>query len=195
MSWPFPSKLAPPPPPAPTYNYPLPFTTQNLMRIGSCSLWSTVYLYPGPLAERSFRLFVAQQGSKDGTGRLLSLSDTNMKESGRVPAGVAINVGRCQNKVRVCAAASDIEELAQVNGKEDQTEDIRNNGVLRFDFTQTVLDIGLLWMDSVELQVSIPANASFAVQLSFGSDAPRLERSHAVTVCLTGGYERLLEIG
>jgi hypothetical protein len=165
------------------------------LRYSSCAVWSTAFLDSGPWAGKTYRLFVDTHGGKSGSGRILSLSDTNIKEMGRVAYGSAFEVVRCESRVQACPAASDVETLAQAYAKEDQSIDILNNGVLRFDFVQTLIDICPLWVSAVDCQVTIPEHASFAVALTFGADMPPLERAHSVKVCLTGTLKSQVEIG
>ncbi len=155
-------------------------------RVGSCSLWSSVYLPPGPLAGEAFCLFDQAQG------KTFDLTDTNMREPRRTPGGQTFNCTSVSWVVAPAAAGSDVERLAQAFG-EPMVADIQEHGVLCWDFAQTMLEIGPLWIGSLPQLVTIPGSTTFHLRLSFGRGAPTLNMEHVVRVCLSGQYQHGIE--
>lgn len=120
----------------------------NLFRFGEITLYSTFALVPGALANTSNRLFatpIGQQGQGFGVG--LTISHTNLKEGGRIPSGQAYDVYgvACQilggADATGATLATPFDTGAAGAGDVANLQNVVNNGVLRWDFTQTVVDI------------------------------------------------------
>lgn len=104
-------------------------------------LWSTFRFDPateGLGLDRYWRLFMAARGSAgQGFKEALGLALTNMREGGRMPFGV---VTRVHGVV-----------VEFLRGEPEDIEVFKNQGVLSWDFTQTMVEIGALgsfqWTD------------------------------------------------
>ncbi|MCK5651569.1 MAG: hypothetical protein KAJ42_09340, partial [Gemmatimonadetes bacterium] len=120
---------------------------QNLFRFGEQTIWSTSCLQQNALASTTQRLFTVPIGSTgQGFTNALSIAETNLKEGGRVPSGVAYDVFGVSTEVALCDAQGDAAGIA-CNQPMDTAADITqllnviHNGVLSWDFTQTQVDI------------------------------------------------------
>ena len=121
---------------------------KNLFRFGEQSIWSTQYLPQATtIASGTNRLFSTPIGGVgQGFTQQLSIAETNLKEGGRVPAGVAYDVFGVAAQIMASSTAADqagttfatgINSPANVNN----LVNIIQNGVLSWDFTQTQVDI------------------------------------------------------
>ncbi len=118
-----------------------------LFRYGEQSIWSTHMFASAAIADSNNRLFVTPQGGVgQGFTRQLTIGETNLKEGGRVPNGVAYDVFGVSAHVMATSADNDnagsdwdvpINSAAQV----ENLVNVLNNGVLAWDFTQTQVDI------------------------------------------------------
>ena len=199
----------------------------NLFRFGEITLYST-QLLQGNLANSVSRLFATPLGAQ-GQGYTTSLTktETNLKEGGRIPSGQAYDVYGVATQI---LGASETEQTTQpvtqcdpfntLSRVQDLTN-IVNNGVLSWDFTQTVVDIcpvmlagagggvfgagnaaagalnngnGGIWMYRKH-PVALPGNTTFAVLLQFGSRSCVLAESAAARIVLLGYYKSVIEIG
>jgi len=167
--------------------------TSTLTRVSSACLWSTVYIPPGPLAQSNARLFDYIRGQTTGSGRTLTLSDTNLRESGR-RAG-ALEVAVVEWSLRSVLPTEPLVELAQALREEDDIEEIKQHGVLQFDLSQALLDIGPLWLNRADIKVLFAAMSPFSVNVAFDPSAPVLNRELAITVFLNGLTTMPVEIG
>jgi hypothetical protein len=120
----------------------------NLFRFGEQSIWSTQLLSTanaGAIANSVNRIFSTPQGQQgQGFVNALSIAETNLKEGGRVPAGVAYDVFGVATEVALSTAALDAGSLSQPIATPAQIAALLNiihNGVLSWDFTQTQVDI------------------------------------------------------
>ena len=75
---------------APAVGFELP---KNVFRFGEAPLWSSHYFSGGSaIANSNFRLFTAGRGMvAQGYTTALTIAETNLKEGGRIPAGVAFS--------------------------------------------------------------------------------------------------------
>lgn len=155
-----------------------------------CNIWSTVFLDPGPLSGTNYRAFSLCLGMTDKSGRRLDIEDTNVREAGRLGSGAKIS--SMATKVSSCSPAGDIEQLAQAFEEPDDSviSRIEEHGTLGLDFTQTLVDVGPLWVRNFSVHADIPQYASFAVLLKFGKNAPVLTSSYAVRIFLSGMYDK-----
>lgn len=113
----------------------------NLFRYGEIGLWSTFLFSAGTvLANTQNRIFsTALGGQGQGFTRSLTISETSLKESGRIPSGQAYDV---------YGIATQIIPVVNSTGKWNGTfadsalsastlQNFVSCGVLSFDFTQT----------------------------------------------------------
>jgi len=122
---------------------------KSLFRFGETSIWSTFAFAGGagnPIASSQNRLFSTPQGQTgQGFANALSIAETNQREGGRVPSGVAYDVYgiACQvmqgNQAAVSGATFGV--AADTANEIDAAQNIINNGVLSWDFTQTIVEI------------------------------------------------------
>jgi hypothetical protein len=119
---------------------------QNLFRFGEQTIWSTALL-PGGSATASTtnRLFTVPIGSTgQGFTNALTIAETNLKEGGRVPSGVAYDVFGVSTQIMQSSAAADGGDFNTAQDTQALIQNlinIQNNGVLSWDFTQTQVDI------------------------------------------------------
>lgn len=125
----------------------------NLFRYGEQSLWSTQYFTQAEeIANGTFRLFNAPLGEVgQGAARAMSIAETNLKEGGRIPNGVAYDVyGLAAQFMAQDAAADTGNQDVPFNGDGAVVGSITdivnmiNSGALSWDFTQTQVDIAPL---------------------------------------------------
>jgi hypothetical protein len=128
---------------------PVPFQTpQNIFRFGEQTLWSTLFL-PGAsvIANSTNRIFSTPVGQVgQGFGQALSIAETNLKEGGRVPAGVAYDVFGIASEIVSANQANDTAGITLATASNSvalisDALNIQHNGVLSWDFTQTTVDI------------------------------------------------------
>ena len=196
----------------------------NLFRFGEQTIWSTLQLAAVAPASSTNRLFttpIGQQGQ--GLTAAASIAETNLKEGGRVPSGVAYDVFGVSCHIQSGAAGNVPLDTQALIG---DLINVQNNGVLSWDFTQTVVDIapvllcgagggafgavsqnaagansghmnngnGAIWMYRKH-PVALPGNSTFSIVLRFGSQAPALSQITKIKVTLLGYYKNVIEIG
>ncbi len=134
---------------------------KNLFRYGEQTIWST-QMHQGAaggftLANGTFRVFTTPLGQQgQGFASPMSIAETNLKEGGRVPSGVAYDVFGVSCHVMQASAVGDPAGgasnaglatpmnggvVAGVNTGTQKLVNIVNNLVLSWDFTQTQVDI------------------------------------------------------
>jgi hypothetical protein len=121
----------------------VPFQTPtNLFRFGEQSIWSTALL-PTVIANTQTRIFSTANGQVgQGFALALSIAETNLKEGGKTPAGVAYDVfGVASEIVSVLAGTEQLAQAANTALLVQDSLNIQHNAVLSWDFTQTVIDI------------------------------------------------------
>ena len=118
---------------------------QNLFRFGEQTIYSTQLFQAGAIASTTNRLFTVPIGSTgQGFINALTIAETNLKEGGRVPSGVAYDVYGVATQVLQSSAAADGGTFSVAQDTQaliSNLINIQNNGVLSWDFTQTVVDI------------------------------------------------------
>jgi len=126
----------------------VPFQTPtNLFRFGEQSIWSTAFLNSGVVASTSTRIFATANGQVgQGFAVALSIAETNLKEGGKTPAGVAYDVFGVASEIVSASASPDAAGVslsvpANTNALVTDALNIQHNAVLSWDFTQTVIDI------------------------------------------------------
>lgn len=128
---------------------PVPFQTpQNIFRFGEQTLWSTLFVPGGSvIANSTNRIFSTPVGQVgQGFAQALSIAETNLKEGGRVPAGVAYDVFGIASEIVSANQAADttgitLSTAANTAALIADTLNVQHNGVLSWDFTQTTVDI------------------------------------------------------
>jgi len=119
---------------------------KNLFRYGEQSLWSAQMHVGGTaLANGSFRTFATSIGrTGQGFVNALTIAETNLKESGRIPNGVAFDcfgVAAQFYKSDGVADAGDITTAVNNTADVDELINTQYNCALSWDFTQTQVDI------------------------------------------------------
>ena len=119
---------------------------QNLFRFGEISIWSSqMHQATTQLQSGTFRLFSTPLGNQgQGFVNSLSITETNLKEGGRVPSGVAYDVFGVAAQVLDSTSTADSGKLSNPIVAPAVVADlinIINNGILSWDFTQTQVDI------------------------------------------------------
>ncbi len=117
----------------------------NLFRFGEITLYST-HQFPATtaIANTSNRIFVTALGSSgQGYATALTKTETNLKESGRIPSGQAYDVYGVATQVMGSQNTTILQDLPfnDATATVATLTNIVNNGVLSWDFTQTVVDI------------------------------------------------------
>ena len=129
---------------------PVPFSTpQNIFRFGEQTLWSTQLLgqAAAAIANTTFRVFTTPLGQVgQGFTAGLTIAETNLKEGGRVPAGVAYDVFGVATELTsstalVNAVEGTITNPASTAGLVTDMLNVQRNSALSWDFTQTTVDI------------------------------------------------------
>ena len=199
---------------------------KEVLRVGEQAIWSTNRIAVGAVASQQFRLFstpLGQQGQ--GFGNALSISETNLKEGGRIPSGLAFD----------CLGIAFIPQPGDLAGGHavDVLADVQTltrHGVLSWDFLQTVIDVapcvligqggGVNSMRSGANQgaaaaadtlsavngfgglwvyrkfpVALPSNSTFNILLRMGTNAPAITALYDAKVALVGAFKTAIEIG
>jgi len=120
----------------------------NLFRFGEITLYST-HAFPlnTALANSNNRVFTTPLGQNgQGFTTALTKTETNLKEGGRIPSGQAYDVYGVACQVlgadNAVGLAGQMDEPFNDNVATVQTlQNVVNNAVLSWDFTQTVVDI------------------------------------------------------
>ena len=131
---------------------PVPFhQPTNLFRFGEQTLWSTfLFLGGAALANSVNRTFTTPLGQVgQGFANALTIGETNLKEGGRVPAGVAYDVFGLGAQVlhgnqALAGAGLTLSQPADTPAEIGDIQNIINNGVLSWNFISTVIDIAPL---------------------------------------------------
>lgn len=190
----------------------VPFTQpRNVFRYGEISIWSSQLLAAGTaIANTQNRLFtVAQSQQGQGFTNALTITETNLKEGGRVPAGVAYDVFGVATQVMFTTSTADagtISQSAVVNGAAGNNlsgaiTNIVNNGVLSWDFTQTQVDICPVMLAGAGggvFGVAATADSGTPVTvggLSNGNGSIWMYKKHPVALPGTSTFAILLRFG
>lgn len=89
---------------------------------------------------------IAQGSTGQGYTAAMSIAETNLKEGGRVPSGVAYDVFGVACQVQHASTGTDqaatvINVAADTQALIQDLTNVINNGALRWNFTQTIIDI------------------------------------------------------
>lgn len=122
----------------------------NLFRYGEITLYST-YAFPAGTALSTAgsqnRLFATNLGNAgQGFTQPLTKTETNLKEAGRVPSGQAFDIYGVATQIlgadNTPGLGGQMDEPFNDSVATVQTlQNVVNNGVLQWDFTQTAVDI------------------------------------------------------
>ena len=117
----------------------------NLFRFGEITLYST-YAFPATtaLSNSANRIFVTPLGAQgQGYTTGLTKTETNLKEGGRIPSGQAYDVYGVATQVMAANTGITAQDLPfnDSTATVQSLQNVVNNGVLSWDFTQTVVDI------------------------------------------------------
>jgi hypothetical protein len=121
---------------------------KQIFRYGEQTIWSSqMHVGGAVIANTTNRVFTTPLGQVgQGFTAALSIAETNLKEGGRVPSGVAYDVFgiSChiiQSDGTADAAGDDLDVPINAAADLNNLVNVVNNGVLTWDFTQTQVDI------------------------------------------------------
>lgn len=185
---------------------PVPFKQPtNLFRYGEQAIWSTQFFAAGAaLANNTSRMFTTPLGQQgQGFAAALTLSETSLKEGGRIPAGVAFDVfGISCHIYHGVTDANNVSTLATPTDNDETIGNllnVQNNGVLSWDFTQTTVDISPIHMvgagGGAFGSVSQNAAGSNSGNMNNGAGAVWMYRKHAVALPGSSTFSILLRLG
>ena len=115
----------------------------NLFRFGESTLYSTTQLVAGAIANTNNRLFTTPLGQTgQGWAAGMTVSETNLKEGGRIPSGQAYDVFGVATQVMAMTAndgnmSLPFVQAAAAAGAVPDLQTVVNIGVWVWDFTQT----------------------------------------------------------
>ena len=184
----------------------------SLFRYGEQALWSTQFHNDGDeIANGSFRVFNVPLGQVgQGAVRVMSIAETNLKEGGRIPNGVAYDVfGIAAQYMAQDAAADAGNQDVAINsdgdeiGSLDVLVNLQNSGALSWDFTQTQVDIAPLHLVGAgggafgALAVNNPAGTALANfgNANNGAGSIWLYRKHPVALPGSSTFSILIRYG
>jgi hypothetical protein len=177
--------------------------SQDLVRCGEQGMWSTVYIPSGAeLAGKNLFLFIDQAGALSSNGKMLDLTDTNLKVASRIPGGMSATVTRVSFRIEVCEPWGDLDQIALALRDIEpfspgQSEQIAASSVASWDFLQTRIEICPLWAGDfsyTQHPISIPKDTNFRIAITFSLDAPTLKEPHRIRCFLHGAYRNTIEI-
>jgi hypothetical protein len=121
---------------------------KNLFRYGEQTIWSSQFYAAAAVANNTNRVFTTPLGQVgQGFANALSISETNLKEGGRIPSGVAYDVfgiaAQFLQDTNTDAAGTlsvPVNDTAIANSVTN-LQNFINNCVLTWDFTQTQVDV------------------------------------------------------
>ena len=182
---------------------PVPFSQpKNLFRYGEQVIYSTQLHQAGAIANASFRLFATPVGQVgQGFTNALSIAETNLKEGGRVPAGIGYDIFGVACSVNFASAANDTGTINTAVDTQALTQallNVQTSGVLSWDFTQTVIDIAPVALVGAGGGVFGSVGTGNAVNvgtMNNGAGACFLYRKHPVSLPGTTTFSILLRYG
>jgi hypothetical protein len=195
---------------------------KDVLRVGEQCIWSTQRIAAAAVNNQTFRLFTTPLGQQgQGFGAPLSIAETNLKEGGRIPSGLAFDVLGV-----TCDISPGDTTAALLNDSLADLQVITRHGVLSWDFLQTIIDIAPVALVGAgggvfgvpagnpvandaaaytngngglfvyrKYPVALPANSTFNVILRTGSNAPALQTLTDVKVSLIGQFKTAIEVG
>lgn len=182
---------------------PVPFQQPtNVFRFGEQTIWSTLLLDAGAIANQQFRIFSTQlNGQGQGFAAGLSIAETNLKQPSMVPNGVAYDVfGVASEIVLATAGGAAIGSILTADAPEVRDAlNVQHNTVLSWDFTQTNVDIcpTVLAGAGGGLYGGLAQNAAGAAtgQMNNGAGSVWLYRKHPVALPGTSTFAILVRVG
>jgi len=182
---------------------PVPFQQpMNVFRFGEQTIWSTLLLEAPSIANQQFRVFSTQlNGQGQGFSSGLSIAETNLKQPGMVPNGVAYDVfGVASEIVLATAGGAEIGSILTADAPEVKDAlNVQHNSVLSWDFTQTNVDICPVTLAGAGggLFGALAQNAagSSTGQMNNGAGSIWLYRKHPVALPGTSTFAILVRIG
>jgi hypothetical protein len=178
---------------------------QNIFRFGEQTIWSTQMLPAGAIASQLFRVFSTQlNGTGQGFTQALSYAETNLKEPGRVPNGVAYDVFGVSSEICLAATAQATDFTIGSVLTADAPEvldalNVQHNTVLSWDFTQTNVDICPMTLAGAGggLFGALAQNAAGAStgQMNNGNGSIWLYRRHPVALPGASTFAIVLRVG
>lgn len=172
----------------------------NLFRYGELVLYSTYNFAGGTaLANTSNRLFSTALGAQgQGFSRALTISETSLKESGRIPSGQAYDVYGIATQI-LGGDGTYFDVSFNTGTQADILTNIINNGVLSFDFTQTKITVCPVMLagagGGVFGAVSQNAAGANSGALNNGNGGIWAYRKHPVALPGSTTFSMLLEFG
>jgi hypothetical protein len=181
---------------------------KNLFRYGEQTLWSTQLHATAAgagvnLANGTFRLFTTPIGQVgQGFTNALTIAETNLKEGGRIPNGIAFDVFGVACQVGTADTFGDT-DLGFSNNTAASTlasNQILTNGIITWDFTQTQDDIAPINLigagGGAFGSVSVTSNAAATLgNLNNGAGSVWLYRKHPVALPGGSTFSLLLRYG
>jgi hypothetical protein len=177
---------------------------KNLFRYGEQSLWSSqMHVGGAALANGSFRMFATALGrTGQGFTGALTIAETNLKEGGRIPNGVAFD---CFGVAAQFYKANAVADAGTINVSVNNTADVdelvstQYNCCLSWDFTQTQVDIAPFDLcgagGGAFGAVSTTQNASDVGAMSNGAGSIWMYRKHPVALPGATTFSILLRYG
>jgi hypothetical protein len=184
-------------------------TTQQttLYRYGEQTLWSTQLYTTGPIRNTAFRVFAAKVGDQaQGFVRPISIGESNVREAGRTPNGVAYDVYGIAAHIMIGSADGDASGM----DFDGSTVDVANqanivnimySAALTWDFTQTQIDVAPLSVIGAGGGVYGPAAVTGAGgvirtgALNNGGGTLWLYRKHPVSLPGSTTFAMLIRMG
>lgn len=176
----------------------------NLFRFGEITLYSTHFFPAGTaLANSANRIFTVPLGAQ-GQGYVTGLTktETNLKEGGRIPSGQAYDVyGVATQVIGARVVGSSVQQCVSFNEQStiQDLQNIVNNGVLSWDFTQTVVDICPVMLSGagggVFGSVSQNAAGTNAGAMNNGNGGIWMYRKHPVALPGNTTFAILIQFG
>lgn len=119
---------------------------KNVYRFGEQTLWSTFFIAEGAaVANGVNRVFTTPLGQTgQGFAAGLTIAETNLKEGGRIPSGIAFDAFGISVSVATSALPGDTGAIAtpiDTAGRIANLNNVITNSVLTWDFTQTQVDV------------------------------------------------------
>jgi hypothetical protein len=176
----------------------------NLFRFGEITLYSTQLFAPGTnLANSSSRLFATPLGAQgQGYSTSLTISETNLKEGGRIPSGQAYDVyGVATQVIGATVDGSTVTQDLSFATAADVAilQNIVSNGALSWDFTQTKVNICPVMSAGAGggLFGAVSTNAAAATTgaMNNGNGGIWMYRKHPVALPGNTTFAVLLEFG
>lgn len=182
---------------------------KNVYRFGEQTLWSTQFLATGALANGTFRLFTTPLGQVgQGFTAALSISETNLKEGGRIPSGIAFDCFGIAAQQIQTGTSTDTGTGSGTLVNNDNTIgnliNLQQNGVIQWDFTQTQVDVCPVMLAGSgggafgTLAASNPGGAGADTQqgnVNNGNGSVWLYRKHPVALPGNSTFSILLRFG